>query len=86
MVGEPLFVPDFEASLVYRGSSKVPRAHMEKPSLENEEEEGGKRGRKKKRGKKKKEEEEEVEEEEEEEEGKKTLATLPGLALVKGES
>ena len=40
MVGEPLFVPDFEASLVYRGSSKVPRAHMEKPSLENEEEEG----------------------------------------------
>ena len=52
MVGEPLFVPDFEASLVYRGSSKVARDDMEKPCLEN----------------KNKEEEEEEEEEKEEEE------------------
>jgi hypothetical protein len=56
-MGEPLFVPDFEASLVYRGSSRVARAYTEKSCLENKQvnrrEKEKKKERKKERKKKK---------------------------------
>jgi hypothetical protein len=74
--GRGRWISEFEASLVYRVSSRTARAAQKNPHLKKEEEGKGKRGRKRRKKRKKEDEEEEKkeeeqkkEEEEEEEEG-----------------